>query len=323
MQGQRGLVKLRGNVAGLQDMAQILKQPVGDIDRCVRDPGNRKAERQARLRPFERGPGISEYVRIQRKRARQHAAGDVGGTELAGDPDVVVQLRSIAPQYTRRINDTEHGDAQRDVVQAARGVAADQRARMEIGQRVEARRKAIPPLRIDARKAEPEHTGERRGAHGSQIRQVDRKRLVAERPRIDIGEKMAALQQQIGAGRKPLAGRDIEKRAVVSSTDHAGGDSTHERTCNQFEFRQVGHASVPVNGRVNRGPLAACRARPDFGRAGLGGELIQHAVDELEPVCAAEGLGKLHSLVDGDPIRNFDVVHELESSDEQDAVLDR
>src|SRR6185436_15553718 len=54
-----------------------------------------------------------------------------------------------------------------------------------------------------------------------------------------------------------------------------------------------------------------------------GGELVEDAVHPLVPVGAAEALAELDRLVDGHPVRDLLVVHQLPGADEQDRALDR
>jgi hypothetical protein len=54
-----------------------------------------------------------------------------------------------------------------------------------------------------------------------------------------------------------------------------------------------------------------------------GGQLVQHAVDELVAVGAAEGLGQFDGFVDDHAIGCFRMQLELAGAQQQDAALDR
>src|SRR5689334_11089745 len=75
------------------------------------------------------------------------------------------------------------------------------------------------------------------------------------------------------------------------------------------------------------GPFGALAARAarcvDLDSPHLGGDLVEHAVDVLVAVGAAEALGELDRLVDRDLVRNLDAAHELERAEHQRRVLDR
>jgi len=84
------------------------------------------------------------------------------------------------------------------------------------------------------------------------------------------------------------------------------------------EFELTTHARSPGPRQARSTPTAGL----DLGGADFGRELVQHAVDELEAIGAAEGLGEFDGLVDDDLVRDLDVVLQLVGADQQDAVLD-
>ena len=90
---------------------------------------------------------------------------------------------------------------------------------MRIGQREHALRQRGQPgfvLRALGRQRQGQGEGQRLGAHGGQVAQVDGQRLVAERGRVDVGEEVAAFDQQVGADGELHAGRGLQQGAVVT-----------------------------------------------------------------------------------------------------------
>ncbi|KAG1242901.1 hypothetical protein G6F68_016001 [Rhizopus microsporus] len=131
------------------------------------------------------------------------AIGHVGRAQFARYPDIVARLRAVAPQRLAGGHGAEHGDADRQVMRAACGVAADQRAAMGIGQGVKPVREGGQPGLVQARQGQPQHAANRPGAHGGQVRQVHGQGLVAQGARIHVGKEMPAFQQQVRAAGPP------------------------------------------------------------------------------------------------------------------------
>ena len=80
---------------------------------------------------------------------------------------------------------------------------------------------------------------------------------------------------------------------------------------------QPGHAR-----RGRQGAAAARRACTSAGRRSRGG-LVEHAVDVLVAVGAAEDLGQFDRLVDGDAVGNVHAVRQLVGADQQHAMFHR
>ena len=74
---------------------------------------------------------------------------------------------------------------------------------------------------------------------------------------------------------------------------------------------------------ADRAQARAARAARHFRRPQLERGVVEHAVDVLVAVGAAEGLGQLHRLVDRHLVGHVDAVLELVGADQQHAVLDR
>ena len=135
---QRSIEEFCPTVAGLKDMTEILGQPIGDIERCMRDTKEALRELPRRCGLLERLTGTCQYSRIGGQTSLQHAQGNIGRTQHTGDPDVVVYLRRAATQCPA-VKDFPHdGDADDDTRGATRRVASDKRAPSLIGERIKA-----------------------------------------------------------------------------------------------------------------------------------------------------------------------------------------
>ena len=74
---------------------------------------------------------------------------------------------------------------------------------------------------------------------------------------------------------------------------------------------------------ADAGAESATRVGTHFIRTQVRGQLVQHAVDVLVAVDAAEGLGQLDRFVDDDAVRDFRMVLQLIGAQQQHAMLDR
>ncbi len=233
-------------------------------------------------------------------------------------PDVVAEPGPIPAQRLFREHLTKDRDAQ--IQWTAGGVTADQLAAMGIGQGKQAGRKRPQPALIGLRQRQGQREGQRSRPHGSQVRQIDRERLVAQRGRIDISKKVARLDQHVGRDGQCSGRNRRQQRAIV--TDAQQGISSRTRAFemppDQVEFTGWAHVCSRWVGKPTQRS-----ARPDLGRSRACGDLVEHAVDELVAVGAAEGLGEFDCLVDDHPIRDLEMAGEFESTDQQCCMLDR
>ena len=205
------------HLAGFQDVAQVAGQPVADVDGAVGDAAQRGAERQAGRGALQPLAGLGQRFGGQVDLAAQRGQRQARIAQRAADPQVVARARAVAPQRVPGGHLAEDGDAQGQ--RPGRGVAADQRAAVGIGQREQALRQRGQPgfiLRALGRQRQGQGEGQRLGAHGGQVAQVDGQRLVAERGRVDVGEEVAAFDQQVGADGELHAGRGLQQGAVVT-----------------------------------------------------------------------------------------------------------
>ncbi len=230
-------------------MAQVLQQTVGNIDGGVRDAAQRQPQRHLRFGPFQRAAGRGQPRRVGRVLPVEQAIGHVGRAQFAGHPDVVVRPRAIAAQRGAGRHGAEHGHADGQVMGAAGGVAADQRAAMGRRQRMEPVGEGRQPRLVQARQRQPQHATDGPRAHGGQVRQVHRQGLVPQRLRIDIGKEMPAFQQQIGAGGHLFSGRHRKQRAVIPHAQQARRRGAREIARDQIEFGRHDNSAVRRKGR--------------------------------------------------------------------------
>jgi hypothetical protein len=100
-------------------------------------------------------------------------------------------------------------------------------------------------------------------------------------------------------------GRGRDQRAVVADAEQRVRGGAREMARDEFEFRGHGIRAFDL-----RGPQH-------------GGQLVQHAVDELVAVGAAVGLGQFDGFVDDHAVGCFRMQLEFAGAQQQDAALDR
>ena len=217
--------------------------------------------------------------------AVEQAVGHIGRAQLAGHPDIVVGARAVAAQRQFRRHGAEHGHADGEVMRAAGGVAADQRAAMNGRQRMETVGEGRQPGFVQPWQRQAQHAADRARAHGGQVGQVHGQRFMPQRTGIDVGKEMPPFQQQVGAGGDLLASRRGKQRAVVAHAQQAGGRRPREIARDQIEFGRHGDSAVrPLRTVVDftlpppRGPALPVRARASRGEAaGAAGRAAQRA----------------------------------------------
>ena len=143
--------------------------------------------------------------------------------------------------------------------------------------------------------------------------------------RVAIG-KCTPLDQRVGCGDELVAGRRREHGRVVADADAhvlARRRAARAHDLDQVEF----HRTVCViegcwrTRSISRATPGAPRV--ELGRAPLGRELVEHAVDVGVAVLGAEALGDFDRLVDDDAIRHVEAMAQLVGADAQHRALDR
>ena len=107
--------KLASDTGALENVREILREPVRDVDRRACTAEQSLAERDARLRLVQPAVGLVGARPRERKRST---------AQLAGDPDVVTHARAIAAQGGVLRYLAEDADA--DGTRSAHRVPADQ-----------------------------------------------------------------------------------------------------------------------------------------------------------------------------------------------------
>ena len=109
--------------------------------------------------------GWRRAAAVGRILAVEQAVGHIGRAQLAGHPDIVV-ARAVAAQRQFRRHGAEHGHADGEVMRAAGGVAADQRAAMNGRQRMETVGEGRQPGFVQPWQRQAQHAADRARAHG-------------------------------------------------------------------------------------------------------------------------------------------------------------
>jgi len=140
-----------------------------------------------------------------------------GVAQCAGDPDVVIDLRSAAPQGAARCQFAEHGDA--DGERAFGGVAADKFDIEGVGQIEQAARKAVQPAALGRWQGQCQREADRARTHRGQIGQIHGQTLVAQPVSIFAGEEMAAFHQHVRRNGGLHASAGGEQGAIVTDAE--------------------------------------------------------------------------------------------------------
>src|SRR5260221_605404 len=203
--------------------------PVGDVDRRVRQAAQPLAELDARLGLVQPPRGLS-YVRAPQA--------ERGATQLARNPDVVAGLGAAAVERDAGRHFAERDDAD-GALGRARGIAADQLDAVALRERKETGGECFEPRRVRGGQAERQQRVARRGAHGGEVGKVDGERLVAERARCRIGEKVPAFDQHVGSDRQLEPGVRPQQRAVVADAEQRPVRRAVEIAPDELEFVQA------------------------------------------------------------------------------------
>jgi len=211
-------------------MAEVADKAVAEVDRGAGHAAQRQAQRIPRLRQLHRAAHGLELLAGQRDRAAEDLQRQPRVAERAADPQLVARPRAAAQQRRTRWHLAHRGDV--DGQRPGRGVAAGERDAGRVGQREQPAREAGQPVVVDARQRDRQREGQRLGAAGREVRQVDRQRLVAQALGGHGGQEVAALDQQVAGHRELLPRRQLHQRAVVA-------DAQHERRAGPRRPREV------------------------------------------------------------------------------------
>ncbi len=156
--------------------------------------------------------------------------------QSAGHIDPVAGLGTTAQQGTAGRHRAL--DRYRDGERAAGHVPAHQCHVVVFGKLEETFRKTGHPGFVDGGQGQRQRYPARLGAHGSQIGEIDRQRLVAEVYRIHVGKEVYAAHQGIRAHRQLGVGGQGQQGAVVSRAHHhvLAGVGDLEVLINQLKF---------------------------------------------------------------------------------------
>ncbi len=215
-------------------MPEVGAQPVRNIDCTVGDTAQREPQRDARLRPVQPRCATRELGGRKRDATRECRERERRIAEHSRDPHVIAGPRSVAPQCgsARRFAHDLHANVER----AARCVTADKIDPEAPRERHEAARKTREPVRVSRGQRQRERRPAGCRAHRRQIGKIDRKRLVAELPRIGIAPEMAARDQHIGRDHEFASPLHIDERGIVTHAEHGMPYAVRKIAPDQFEL---------------------------------------------------------------------------------------
>jgi len=218
------------HAAGGEDVTKVAGQAVAQVDGRVHRAAEHRQQRaqlQARrgaLQPLSQlgvlGQGVWSAGKQGPVRAAHQLQCQPRLAGAAGEVDVVAHLRLAALHGQAGAHLAHHRDA--DVERAARGVAAHQRTGVLVGQRKQALGKGAEPRVAGLGQGQGQREAEWARAHGGQIAEVHRQRLVAQRLRVNASKKMPALDQHVGGHGQLMSGPGLQQCAVIADAQHHG-----------------------------------------------------------------------------------------------------
>ena len=237
--GQTGKLRqknLRIDVRTFGDMAEIGKQPVGNVDRRIGQFAFAQGQTQfdTRQRSLQRADAtLGECFRQFRPRLqlRESQRGEAG---LAGHPKIVAQLRAVTAQGTTAGDFAQSGEAQ--VERPARRVAADKIRAVTLGAGEKAVGKGGNPRFVGLWQTTGEQHPARPGAHRRQIGQIHRQRFPAELEGIGVRQEVRAGDEHVGRNCQFHAGGGRQQGAIVTGSKHRLRRRTDKVTVNQVKF---------------------------------------------------------------------------------------
>ena len=242
----------------LQDMAQVAQQAVADVGGSAGHAAQRHAQGQARCGLLQALAGACQIGRGELQRGRRACAGlalvqqlgqrQAGVAQGAAHIHIVTDLGAAAQQGLAARHFAKHGDA--DVQGATGGVAAYELAAVRIGQRQQPLGEGLQPGRIGFGQGQRQGEGQRAGAAGGQVAEVDGQGLVAQGARVYIGKEMAPGHQHVGGDRQLHARCGLQQGAVISHAQHRARRGAREKALDQVELAHAG--SSLLRGRAHR-----------------------------------------------------------------------
>jgi hypothetical protein len=212
-------------------VAEVADEAVRQVDGARGQAAQRPAERHARLGQLHRAAHVIEGAAGELDRAAEHLERQPRIAQPAADPERVAGARAAAQQRLPGRHLPDHGDAQ---VQRPGGrIAANELDAVGVGQGEQAARQPRREGIVAPRQRQRQGEGQRLGAAGREVTQVDSQCLVAQALGRHGAEEVPALDQHVARHRQLLPGRGRQQRAVVA---HAQG---HGRACAAARPREV------------------------------------------------------------------------------------
>ena len=183
-----------------------------------------------------------------------------GVADRAGHHHRVAGLRAAAADHRALRHRSERRDRDRDRPRRPHGIAAEQRASIELGIGPKSARKQLDPgFRRDFGSASVTQEAERLCALGREVGQIHPQRLLRDHVGGIVGKEMHATDDRVGGQHEVVARRRRDHRRVVGQAKRArmGGERTEiGRDQTIFgRFRFAGHRPT-LPARIRR--RAAC-----------------------------------------------------------------
>ena len=199
-------------------MAQILRQPVGNVLRGMGGTPQQPAEFRPRVGAQQPVFAFGQQCFRQPENAEAVAQGGGGQADAAGNPDVVAHPCAAAAQRLPLRGFADNGEAEAQA--AAGGVAADETHAVTLRLREQAAAEGLQPVFVELRQRGREQHPARLCAHRRHIGNVYGHDFVRQRVGRVVGEEMAALQKHIGAQVQITAGRRADNGGIVADAQH-------------------------------------------------------------------------------------------------------
>ncbi len=236
-------------------MARIGQQAVGNIQRRVRNPPERAAQRQPRRRhlmppgqEIARGFVLRLPLSIQQRQAKG------GIADAAGDEHRIARARAVTPHHRALRHKSECGDGQRQRSRRCRGIAAIQRYAEHalIGSKPIC--KSVQPIHADiAGQRQREQIAACLRPLRCEVGEIDPQRLPRHAVRRRVGKKMHARHQRVGGDNDLVAVGGCKQGRIIAQPQRARRPrrQRREQFRDQGEFmRALGHAALLPRART-------------------------------------------------------------------------
>ena len=233
-------------------MAEIGEQTVGDVEHRVRDAGQARPERGARLgqleAPDQHGPvGRSEVGVL----AAQHLEPEKGVADRAADPDPVAGPRPAAADLGAVGDLADRGQRQRRRARRRDRIAAEQVDPEDALVLGEAGGEALDPVVAEGlRQRRGQQVMQRPRAHRREVGQVDPQQLAGDEVGRVVGQVMHALDHRVDGHHQPMPRRAVDQRRIVGQTQPARPGQRREEPPDPAELAETFAPIIGCSGNL-------------------------------------------------------------------------